>query len=102
MKRVAIYARVANKKDNGKELEEQLRELEEYCKEKGYEVTRSISEYRKGRNVSMNLLTVLTDFKNLDAIVLRDKSQICGNKAEAQRFEILANELDIEIECLAE
>lgn len=102
MKRVAIYARGVNKKDNGEEIQNQLKELEVYCEEKGYEVIRSISEYRKGRNVSMNLLTVLTDYKNVDAIVLRDKSQICGDKAEVQRFELLANELEIEIECSEE
>lgn len=102
MKRAAIYARVAHKNDNGEELMRQIRELEAYCKEKGYQVIRVIAEYRRGRNVSMNLLTVLTDFKNLDAIVIRDKSQICANAAEVQRFETLTNELGIEIEFLTE
>ena len=102
MKRAAIYARVAHKNDNGEELEQQIGELEAYCKEKGYQVIRVIAEYRRGRNVSMNLLTVLADFKILDKIVIRDKSLFCVNVAEVQRFETLTNELDIEIEFLTE
>lgn len=102
MKRAAIYARIANKKDNGEELKRQIRKLEAYCEEKDYQVILVIAEYREGRIISMNLLTLLTDSPNIDVIVMRDKNQICVNEAEVQRFETLTNEHGIDIEFLAE
>lgn len=102
MKRAAIYARVAHKNDNGEELEQQIGELREYCKEKGYDVIKLVAEYRVGRTISKDLLMVVADFRNVDIIVAKDKARICRNLPELIRFEELAKELDIEMEYMNE
>lgn len=100
MKKVAIYGRIT-KKENSGELDKQIDELKAYCEDKGYKVIGTIAECRRGRTISRELLMVVADFNNVDAVVVMDRSRICGDQAEGRRFEILANELGIEIECLA-
>lgn len=99
MKKAVLYARLDVKHDDGEELNRQVKELNDYCKAKDYEVVRTI-KYYNGRTVSSALLSVVAENANTDVLVIRDISRLCRTAHECVLFEQLLYEVDVELECV--
>ena len=86
MKNVFIYARQATKEDIGESLDTQVNELKQYCKENGYSIIKTLSEYKSGSSISASLLDLNKEGLNVDGIVFTELSRIGRNYEEVNQF----------------